>query len=125
MQVTIKINRAELLRRFNEFKRSSHRGRIFHATFVKRTTGEIRRIRAQFRGTREHLAHGEQAYNFSEKALIPVADLAIAQEINAQREAGMTLDQIYSEIGRPFRAIPVENILDITINHEKLEVVDV
>jgi hypothetical protein len=122
MTTTIKVNRAELIRRFNEFKRSPQRGRLFHVSFVKRTTGEIRRMRAQFRGTREHLAHGEQAYVFSEKVLIPVADLAIAQEINAQREAGMTLDQVYSEIGRPFRSIPVEGILSMTINHEKLEV---
>lgn len=123
MQVTIKVNRQELLRRFNEFKRSSHRGRVFYARFIKRTSGEVREIRAQFRGTREHLMHGEQAYCFADKALIPVADLAIAQEINAQREAGMPLDQIYHDIGRPFRSIPTENILTMTINHVRMEVV--
>lgn len=125
MGITIKVTRAEALRRLSSFTNGTQRGRIFHCTFVKRTTGEVRKMHAQFRGTRRHLAHGEQAYVFKEKDLVPVADMVIAQEIKAQEDAGMPLDQIYHDIGRPFRSIPMESILSLTINGEKLEVVDV
>jgi hypothetical protein len=99
-----------------EFTRSSDRGRTFGCQFIKRTNGEIRDMVAQFRGTRRHLAHGDQAYVFKDKRLLPVADMAIAQKISELEAIGMTTEDAYDAVGKPFRSIPYDNILRLTIN---------
>jgi len=48
-------------------------GRAFSVEFVKRTTGEVRRMQARC-GVKAHLAGGAPAYDFAEKKLVPVWD---------------------------------------------------
>jgi len=49
-------------------------GVIFSVTFIKRTTGELRRMNCR-RGVKKYLAGGELGYNAKAKALLPVFDL--------------------------------------------------
>jgi hypothetical protein len=47
---------------------------IFSVTFVKRTTGELRKMVCR-RGVKKYLAGGELKYNAHENTLLPVYDL--------------------------------------------------
>jgi hypothetical protein len=49
-------------------------GAIFSVTFVKRTTGELRKMVAR-RGVKKYLAGGELGYVARDKALLPVFDM--------------------------------------------------
>lgn len=75
-------------------------GRIFGAEFIKRTTGEVRHIVCR-QGVVKYLRGGKAAYNFAEKGLLSVYDL--------QKNG--------------YRSIPIDGILELSIDGEKLEVV--
>ena len=49
-------------------------GKMFSVEFVKRTTGEHRKMVARL-GVKKHLAGGDAAYNFIEKGLVSVFDV--------------------------------------------------
>lgn len=71
-------------------------GKIMNVLFVKRTTGELREMVCRT-GVKKHLKGGEPAYNFKEKNLVSVYDMQ-------------------AEVGKGYRAIPLENIRSITID---------
>lgn len=62
------------LKQAKELIDSIKSGHIFTVEFIKRTTGELRKLNCR-KGVKKYLAGGEPAYNFSEKMLIPVFDL--------------------------------------------------
>ena len=64
--------------------------KFFGVTFIKRTTGEQRRMTCQL-GVKKNLKGGVAPYNFSEKGLIPVFDVAI----------------------KDYRSIPIENLVEV------------
>ena len=67
-------------------------GKMFSVEFVKRTTGEHRKMVARL-GVKKHLAGGDAAYNFAERGLVSVYDV--------QKKG--------------YRAIPTESISTLTI----------
>ena len=67
-------------------------GKMFSVEFVKRTTGEHRKMVARL-GVKKHLAGGDAAYNFSERGLVSVYDV--------QKKG--------------YRTIPTESISTLTI----------
>lgn len=69
-------------------------GAFFGVTFVKRTTGEVRRMNARL-GVTKHLKGGERAYDFDAKKLIGV----------------------YSQDKGDYRTIPFEGIQQVIVNH--------
>jgi hypothetical protein len=68
MEKTLKADEVE------QFLRSLN-GKFFTIEFVKRTTGEVRKMTATT-NYQSKLAGGEATYDFTEKKLIPVWDLA-------------------------------------------------
>jgi tetraacyldisaccharide-1-P 4'-kinase len=52
----------------------STKGKMFSVVFVKRTTGEHRKMVARL-GVQKHLAGGDAAYSFAKKGLISVYDV--------------------------------------------------
>lgn len=86
---------------WEQIMQAAKTGQFFSCTFLKRTTGEERsgvfRVNVQ-----KHLAGGEAAYDFRSKGLIPVWEPAAAEK------AG--------DPSKGYRSIPVENILQISLN---------
>lgn len=78
------------------------RGRIFEISFTKRSTGEERKIVGRL-GVKKYLKNGTLKYNPESLNLITVFELK-----TKDRPGG-------------YKAIPVENILNININGEKYE----
>lgn len=78
------------------------RGRIFEIYFIKRSTGEERKIVGRL-GVKKYLKGGELKYNPKSLNLITVYELK-----SGENPGG-------------YKAIPVENILNININGEKYE----
>lgn len=68
MENTLKVDEVE------QFLRSLN-GKFFTVEFVKRTTGEVRKMTATTNYATK-LAGGDAAYDFTEKKLIPVWDIA-------------------------------------------------
>jgi hypothetical protein len=68
-------------------------GRIFSVEFIKRTTGELRKMTARL-GVTKHLQGGSKRFSDIEKQLITVFDM--------EKHA--------------YRSIPLENIIKISIN---------
>lgn len=62
------------MRRSNAVKLILGAKRIFSVDFVKRTTGETRRMVCR-RGVTKHLKGGEPAYSFKDNDLISVYDM--------------------------------------------------
>lgn len=52
----------------------AQRGRFFRATFIKRTTGELRTMVARM-GVTKHLTGGQLGFNPHKKGLLPVFDV--------------------------------------------------
>ena len=67
-------------------------GKMFSVEFVKRTTGEHRKMVARL-GVKKHLAGGDAAYSFTERGLVSVYDV--------QKKG--------------YRTIPTESISTLTI----------
>ena len=67
-------------------------GKMFSVEFVKRTTGEHRKMVARL-GVKKHLAGGDAAYNFAARGLVSVYDV--------QKKG--------------YRTIPTESISTLTI----------
>lgn len=76
-------------------------GKFFTVEFIKRTTGELRVMTATT-NYESKLAGGEAAYDFDEKKLIPVWDMA----------------------KQGFRSIPTDAVLVIRANGEEYKVTD-
>lgn len=68
-------------------------GRIFHVEFIKRTTGELRKMTARL-GVTKFLKGGDKKYKDNDKELITVFDMG----------------------KNAYRCIPLENIINISIN---------
>lgn len=75
-------------------------GKFFTIEFVKRTTGEVRKMTATT-NYQSKLAGGEAAYDFGEKKLIPVWDLA----------------------KQAFRSIPLDSVLTINAKGDTYKIV--
>jgi len=67
-------------------------GKIFHIEFIKRTTGELRKMRCRL-GVTKHLKGGTKKYNPKTKQLLTVFDME----------------------ARGYRSIPVEGICSLTV----------
>jgi len=78
------------------------RGRIFEIYFIKRSTGEERKIVGRL-GVKKYLKGGNLKYNPKELNLITIFELKTKDKPGG------------------YKAIPVENILNININGEKYE----
>lgn len=76
------------------------RGKFFHVSFVKRTTGEVREITARL-NVKSHLKGGELPYDAKTNNLITVFD------VNAPTKNGGKGD---------YRSIPVENIISMKVS---------
>jgi hypothetical protein len=75
-------------------------GKFFTIEFVKRTTGEVRKMTATT-NYQSKLAGGEATYDFGEKKLIPVWDLA----------------------KQAFRSIPLDAVLTINAKGDTYKIV--
>mgnify|MGYP000228680358 CR=1 FL=1 len=84
----------------DDFLRSLN-GKFFTVVFTKRSTGEVRTMRATT-NYQSKLAGGEAAYNFTEKKLIPVWDLE----------------------KQGFRSIPTDAVLTIKAKGNTYKVID-
>jgi hypothetical protein len=67
--ITLEVAQRKLIR-----YKEKHKGQIFSCVFVKRTTGEVRRMVCRF-GVVRFLSGGGAKYSFEEKHLIPVFDM--------------------------------------------------
>jgi hypothetical protein len=76
----------------NEFinRANAKRGKIFSIKFIKRTTGEVRKMTARM-GVTSHLRNGVQPFNQSDHNLVTVFSM---------RDKG-------------YRNIPIENIIEV------------
>lgn len=79
--------------------KQENEGKLFSVLFIKRTTGEQRRLCGRF-GVEQYLKGGQAAYNFLEKGLICVFDI--------QKMA--------------YRTINLETLLELNINGESYKV---
>lgn len=77
----------------------SIRDEFFSVTFIKRTTGELRHLNGR-KGVTRHLKGGSAAYDFESKGLVSVYDV--------EKEG--------------YRAIPIENVLEIRASGAVYEV---
>lgn len=84
-------------------------GKVFGVTFIKRTTGESRRMRC-FLKVQKHLKGGDAAYNFSEKGLISVW---IPED--DRRPGGKD---------NGYRAVPVDGLREVRAQGNTYQVVD-
>lgn len=75
------------------------KGEIFYVEFIKRTTGELRKMKARL-DVRKHLKGGPTAYNFSDNNLISVFDM----------------DKM------DYRSIPYEGIQKLSLGGEKYDI---
>lgn len=75
-------------------------GKFFTIEFIKRSTGEVRKMTATT-NYQSKLAGGEAAYDFGEKKLIPVWDLA----------------------KQAFRSIPLDSVLTINAKGNTYKIV--
>ena len=82
-------------------------GKFFVVEFIKRTTGELRKLQATTNLT-SHLKGGEASYDAKEKGLLVVIDLQAAKK----------------NPDRAFRSIPLENVLVIRANGVTLTITD-
>ena len=71
-------------------------GRIFGVSFIKRSTGELRHMRARV-GVKSHLRGGKKGYDAEVKNLLTVFDV----DANG------------------YRSIPLEGIQSLTINNQR------
>lgn len=76
-------------------------GQIFGVRFKKRTTGEERTMCCRL-GVKSHLKGGEASYSFENKGLISCFDFS----------------------KKDYRCIPIEGILEVTINGQTFQVSD-
>lgn len=76
-----------------KFIMEESRGRFFSIRFIKRTDGTVREMLCRY-GVQSHKRGGESAYDFKEHKLVCVFDV---------HKNG-------------YRSIPIEGMLDITIN---------
>jgi hypothetical protein len=67
------ITRKEAAEKLIDMKQENN-GKLFSVLFVKRTTGELRRLCGRF-GVEQYLKGGQAAYNFLEKGLVCVFDI--------------------------------------------------
>lgn len=74
-------------------------GKIFYAEFIKRSTGELRKMWARL-GVTEYLKGGDKPYNAEEKNLVTVFDM---------KKQG-------------YRSIPLENLLKLSANNNRYKV---
>lgn len=74
-------------------------GKIFYTEFIKRSTGEVRKMWARL-GVTKDLNGGSKPYNDKEKGLITVYDM----------------------VKKDYRSIPKENMLKLSANHKKYKV---
>ena len=82
------------------------KGTVFGVEFIKRTTGEIRKMNCRL-DVKKYLVGGELAYNPADYDLIPVWDVNIAK----------------AEGGREgYRMINCTGILSLTVGGERYEV---
>ena len=83
----------------SEMVKNYNKSQVFSVIFVKRTTGEIRKMSCR-KGVKKYLTGGELKYDLSQKNLVGVFDMNI----------------------REYRTIPLENIQQVSIKHEKYKV---
>lgn len=82
---------------------------VFGVTFIKRTTGEPRRMRC-FLGVKKHLKGGKPAYNFKSKGLLPVW---IPEE-----------DRRPDGKDNGYRAVPADKLIEVRANGKTYQVED-
>lgn len=90
-------SRSEFLKKVKD-KIDSLNGEFFTVMFIKRTTGELRKMVCR-KGVKKYLKGGPPAYNFSEKNLVPVFDVEKGE----------------------YRSIPLENIVELHADGEVLK----
>lgn len=93
-----------------------HYSKIVHITFIKRTTGEIRKMSCHL-NCKKHLKGGEAPYDWKEKNLLPVLDLELAALWNQ----GIR-EKDGKPIKSPYRTINMDCILSYSCDKEKHEV---
>ena len=71
-------------------------GSIFGVEFVKRTTGELRKMKCRL-GVKKHLKGGTQAYDAKSKGLLPVFDME----------------------AKGYRSIPVDAVQSLSVHGQK------
>jgi hypothetical protein len=92
------MSREEFMQKVRD-KIDSLTSEFFTVQFIKRTTGELRKMRCR-KGVKKYLKGGPPAYDFKEKNLIPVFDLDKEE----------------------YRSIPLENVVELHANGEILKI---
>tara|TARA_R110002074_G_scaffold402332_1_gene607507 strand:+ start:14955 stop:15476 length:522 start_codon:yes stop_codon:yes gene_type:complete len=83
----------------NNLKKLVSDGKIFHVEFIKRSTGELRKMRCRI-GVKKHLKGGGKAYSTKAKQLLTVFDM----EANG------------------YRSIPVEGIRTLQVGGQRFSI---
>lgn len=102
-------------RAFEILEATRAQGTIFRVTFVKRTTGEVRNMRARL-GVKRGVTGVGMAYKPSEKNLLACYDVEKAQEMKAQ---GMD-DETAAK--KSFRMIDLNSIMNMTVSGQAYQV---
>tara|TARA_R100000008_G_scaffold78096_1_gene58907 strand:+ start:514 stop:861 length:348 start_codon:yes stop_codon:yes gene_type:complete len=90
-------------------------GTIFNVTFIKRTTGEVRNMRARL-GVKRGVTGVGMAYKPSEKNLLACYDVEKAKEMKAQGMDDVTASK------KSYRMIDLNNILNMTVGGQAYQV---
>ena len=100
---------------FSILEATRAQGTIFRVTFLKRTTGEVRNMRARL-GVKRGVTGVGMAYKPSEKNLLACYDVEKAQEMKAQ---GMD-DETAAK--KSFRMIDLNSIMNMTVSGQAYQV---
>jgi len=84
----------------NNLKKLVSDGKIFHIEFIKRTTGELRKMRCRL-GVTKHLKGGDKKYSPKAKQLLTVFDME----------------------SKGYRSIPVEGICSLTVGGQLFSII--
>ena len=95
-------------RAFEILEATRAQGTIFRVTFVKRTTGEVRNMRARL-GVKRGVTGVGMAYNPKSKNLMACYDVQKAQEMKAQG-----LDEVEAA-KKSYRMINLDDILSLKV----------
>ena len=87
------------------------KGKVFTVNFVKRTTGEVRKMNARTR-VRKYVNGEGMKYNPSSKNLITVFDMAVAKTLPKD------------ERFKAYRHINIDGLINLIANNKYYEIVD-